>query len=125
MTDYVKALLRHYTSAVNRSGVSRTTLKKRVRLPGTDIASSEQTWYVKCVLLERENLKSDSHTHTGRALLCSITVFFWFAQYVYIPFLTPYLFTLSMTATMVGLIVGAYGVTQLVLRSPSASPPIS
>ena len=50
--------------------------------------------------------------------MCTITGFFWFAQYVYIPFLTPYLFTLSMTATTVGLIVGAYGVTQLILRIP-------
>ena len=25
-----------------------------------------------------------------KALLCTITVFFWFAQYVYIPFLTPW-----------------------------------
>ena len=50
--------------------------------------------------------------------MCAITAFFWFAQYIYIPFLTPYLFTLSMTATVVGLIVGAYGVTQLVLRIP-------
>jgi predicted MFS family arabinose efflux permease len=37
---------------------------------------------------------------------------------VYIPFLTPYLFTLSLTATTVGVIVGAYGVTQLALRIP-------
>ncbi len=50
--------------------------------------------------------------------MCAITVFFWFAQYVYIPFLTPYLFTLSMTATLVGLVIGAYGVTQLILRIP-------
>ncbi len=53
-----------------------------------------------------------------KALLCAVTVFFWFAQYVYIPFLTPYLLTLSMTATVAGAIVGAYGVTQLVLRIP-------
>ena len=50
--------------------------------------------------------------------MCAITVFFWFAQYVYIPFLTPYLITFSMTATTVGVILGAYGVTQLVLRIP-------
>jgi MFS family permease len=50
--------------------------------------------------------------------LCAITASFWFAQYIYIPFLTPYLFTLSITATVIGLIVGAYGVTQLVLRIP-------
>ena len=69
-------------------------------------------------MLKRGNFYRESHAHTGKALLCAITVFFWFAQYVYIPFLTPYLFTLSMTATVVGLIVGAYGVTQLVLRIP-------
>ena len=50
--------------------------------------------------------------------MCAITAFFWFTQYIYVPFLTPYLFTLSITATMVGLIVGAYGVTQLILRIP-------
>ncbi len=53
-----------------------------------------------------------------KALLCTVTIFFWFAQYIYVPFLTPYLFMLSMTATTVGLIVGAYGVTQLILRIP-------
>ncbi len=60
----------------------------------------------------------EPHVQAKKALLCAITAFFWFAQYIYIPFLTPYLFTLSMTATTVGLIVGAYGVTQLVLRIP-------
>ncbi|WP_407313087.1 MFS transporter [Desulfosporosinus sp. SB140] len=53
-----------------------------------------------------------------RSLLATITVLFWFAQYVYIPFLTPYLLSLSITATVVGVIVGAYGVTQLLLRIP-------
>ncbi len=69
-------------------------------------------------MLNRGDSIRDSHAHAGKALLCAITVFFWFAQYIYIPFLTPYLFTLSMTATVVGLVVGAYGVTQLVLRIP-------
>jgi len=68
--------------------------------------------------MERTDANPDSYARTGKALLCAITVFFWFAQYIYIPFLTPYLFTLSMTATMVGMIVGAYGVTQLILRIP-------
>ena len=59
-----------------------------------------------------------SEIKTKRALLCAITAFFWFAQYVYIPFLTPYLMTLSISATIVGVIVGAYGVTQMLLRIP-------
>ena len=66
----------------------------------------------------RGHLHNESRADTGRALLCATTSFFWFAQYVYIPFLTPFLFTLSMTGTVVGLIVGAYGVTQLILRIP-------
>ncbi|KLU67854.1 tetracycline resistance protein, class B [Desulfosporosinus acididurans] len=53
-----------------------------------------------------------------RNLLAAITILFWFAQYVYIPFLTPYLLSLSISATVVGVIVGAYGVTQLLLRIP-------
>jgi MFS family permease len=69
-------------------------------------------------LLDRGESTSDPHVRTRKALLCAITVFFWFTQYVYVPFLTPYLLALSMTATMAGLIVGAYGVTQLVLRIP-------
>ena len=69
-------------------------------------------------MLKRGNVNPESHARAKKALLCTITSLFWFAQYVYIPFLTPYLFTLSMTATVVGLIVGAYGVTQLILRIP-------
>jgi len=53
-----------------------------------------------------------------KVLLCAVTLCFWFAQYVYIPFLTPYLMTLAISATLVGAIVGAYGLTQLLLRIP-------
>lgn len=35
-------------------------------------------------------------------------IFFWFAQYVYIPFQTPYLNSIGAGAGMIGLIVGAY-----------------
>ncbi|NTV73284.1 MAG: MFS transporter [Holophaga sp.] len=59
-----------------------------------------------------------SDPRAKKALLCTITVFFWFAQYVYIPFLTPYLLTLAISATLVGVIIGAYGLTQLLLRIP-------
>lgn len=53
-----------------------------------------------------------------RVLLGAITTLFWFAQYVYIPFLAPYLLSLSLKATVVGIVIGAYGFTQLVLRIP-------
>ena len=53
-----------------------------------------------------------------KTLLCTITLCFWFAQYVYVPFLTPYLLSLAVSATVAGTIIGAYGVTQLILRIP-------
>jgi MFS family permease len=68
--------------------------------------------------LGHDDIVLNSSIRAKRGLLCAVTAFFWFAQYIYIPFLTPYLIALSMTATTVGAIVGAYGVTQLVLRIP-------
>ena len=53
-----------------------------------------------------------------RCLLCTITIFFWAAQYIYLPFLTPYLLSISLSATVVGIILGAYGFTQMILRIP-------
>lgn len=53
-----------------------------------------------------------------RGLLGAITIFFWAAQYIYLPFLTPYLLSLSLSATAVGIILGAYGFTQMILRIP-------
>jgi len=53
-----------------------------------------------------------------KVLLCAVTLCFWFAQYVYVPFLTPYLLSLAISATVAGAILGAYGVTQLILRIP-------
>jgi MFS family permease len=70
------------------------------------------------ISVNHNNPAGGTRTGTGKGLVCAITALFWFAQYVYIPFLTPYLFTLSLTATAVGIVVGAYGITQLVLRIP-------
>ena len=41
-------------------------------------------------------------------LLVAITLF-WFAQYVYIPFQTPYLTAIGISAGLIGTVVGAYG----------------
>lgn len=58
-----------------------------------------------------------NHSKNQTCLLIS-TVFFWFAQYVYIPYQTPYLTTLHLSSRFIGIIIGAYGVSQMLLRLP-------
>lgn len=57
-----------------------------------------------------------------RLLLYILTMMFWFAQYVYAPFLTPYLTGtekgLALSVTVAGYIGGVYGFSQLIFRIP-------
>jgi len=53
-----------------------------------------------------------------RLLLYLVTFLFWFGQYVYNPYMTPYLLGLGITASFAGTIVGMYGSTQLICRLP-------
>ncbi len=46
------------------------------------------------------------------------TGFFWFALYAYIPTLSPYIENMGVPYRTVGLVVGAYGFTQMLLRIP-------
>lgn len=61
----------------------------------------------------------NTRTKHNRALFIAATVLFWFSQYVYIPNFTPYLTSLLvMPASTAGMIIGAYGLTQALLRVP-------
>lgn len=53
-----------------------------------------------------------------RALLCTITLLFWFSQYIYLPYMTPYMLSIKISASLAGVIVGMYGLMQLILRIP-------
>lgn len=53
-----------------------------------------------------------------RLLVCVSAYLFWFSQYIYNPHMTPFLLSLGISATFAGIIVGAYGFTQLVARFP-------
>lgn len=50
--------------------------------------------------------------------MSAIVVLFWFAQYVYVPCQTPFLTAQAVTSSMIGLVVGAYGVSQMMARLP-------
>jgi MFS family permease len=53
-----------------------------------------------------------------KRILIAVTAFFWFSMYTYVPILAPYAQSLGATYDMVGLIIGSYGLTQLLLRIP-------
>lgn len=57
-------------------------------------------------------------TSNQKLLLLSIVTFFWFSQYVYIPFQSPYLSACNVSTNMIGIIIGAYGISQCLLRLP-------
>ena len=54
----------------------------------------------------------------NKLLLSLVVVFFWFAQYVYVPFQTPYLTGLGIASATTGVILGAYGLSQTLVRIP-------
>ena len=47
-----------------------------------------------------------------------ITAIFWFALYAYVPYISPYSELLGADLRLIGLIVGAYGFTQMIIRFP-------
>lgn len=57
-------------------------------------------------------------TNVTKTLLIIMILFFWFAQYIYIPYHTPYLLSLGAASSFVGIIVGSYGFAQVLLRVP-------
>ena len=51
-------------------------------------------------------------------LFCIVTLMFWFSMYTYVPILPLYAASLGASYKMIGLVIGAYGITQLLLRIP-------
>ena len=47
-----------------------------------------------------------------------VTAIFWFALYTYVPYISPYSELLGADLRLIGLIVGAYGFTQMAIRFP-------
>jgi MFS transporter, DHA1 family, multidrug resistance protein len=47
-----------------------------------------------------------------------VTFIYWFSMYIYVPIFVPYIYHLGGTAGLAGLIVGSYGIMQILLRFP-------
>ena len=66
--------------------------------------------------MDQSGVKAPRFSHNF--IFCFVTVMFWFSMYAYQTNFTPYLYYIDATAAIVGLIVGSYGVTQLICRIP-------
>ncbi|MBS4178461.1 MFS transporter [Lederbergia citrea] len=55
---------------------------------------------------------------SGRVLFYIVTMMYWFSMYTYVPILSPYVEHLGGSIFMIGLVVGSYGFTQLLVRIP-------
>ena len=51
-------------------------------------------------------------------LFYAVTAIYWFALYTYVPYISPYSEFLGADMRLIGLIVGAYGFTQMAIRFP-------
>jgi MFS family permease len=71
-----------------------------------------------CNVIGGKRIQIMQKTKTKKAFLLIMTVLFWFAQYVYIPYQTPYLLSIGAASSFVGVVAGAYGLTQMILRIP-------
>lgn len=63
-------------------------------------------------------MKKKVNSHSQQGLLLVIVALFWFSQYIYIPQQTPYLTLAGLNTGFIGIIVGAYGISQMLLRLP-------
>ncbi len=51
-------------------------------------------------------------------LLPIVTMFYWFSVYTYVPIFPPYLNQMGLSLSAVGLVLGSYGLTQMIVRIP-------
>jgi len=61
---------------------------------------------------------STGQNKNRRFLFYIVVAFFWFSLYAYVPYITPYAEYLGSSMRLMGLIAGAYGFTQMVIRFP-------
>jgi predicted MFS family arabinose efflux permease len=59
-----------------------------------------------------------SKSSKGIGLFYAVVFLFWFGQFIYVPFLSPYMRAAGISGTLIGIIAGAYGLTQMILRIP-------
>ncbi|MDF2886989.1 MAG: transporter [Lacrimispora sp.] len=68
--------------------------------------------------MKGQTLNKQTFTRKQEINFLAMVSLFWFAQYIYIPYQTTYLTFLGVSSAFIGMVLGAYGITQLVFRFP-------
>lgn len=68
--------------------------------------------------MKGQKLNEQTFTRKQEIRFLAMVSLFWFAQYIYIPYQTTYLTLLGVSSAFTGMVLGAYGITQLVFRFP-------
>lgn len=68
--------------------------------------------------MKGQRLNKQTFTRKQEIRFLAMVSLFWFAQYIYIPYQTTYLNLLGVSSAFTGMVLGAYGITQLVFRFP-------
>lgn len=68
--------------------------------------------------MKGQKLSEQTFTRKQEINFLAMVSLFWFAQYIYIPYQTTYLTFLGVSSAFTGMVLGAYGITQLVFRFP-------
>ncbi|MCZ8522717.1 MULTISPECIES: MFS transporter [Paenibacillus] len=63
-------------------------------------------------------MKRGAPERLNHLIFVGVTLLYWCSLYVYVPILSPYLEHLGASYTMAGIVLGSYGLTQIVLRLP-------
>lgn len=63
-------------------------------------------------------MKNDYLTRGQHAAFLAAVFCFWFATYIYVPTFSVYLERIGLGYSQIGIILGAYGITQILLRWP-------
>nr|WP_310943920.1 MFS transporter [Paenibacillus doosanensis] len=64
------------------------------------------------------SIKTAGPTRFHHAIFVLVTLFYWASLYTYVPILSPYLEHLGASYSFAGLVLGSYGLVQIVLRLP-------
>jgi MFS family permease len=59
-----------------------------------------------------------SASRADHLVFIGVTILYWMTLYVYMPILTPYLEFKGLTLSLIGLVLGSYGMTQILIRFP-------